>query len=229
MEKGRPLSGSPSYYDCLWVPCLLGCLNLCFNKCCCDAKTCDLVNDNVSDCCPNGLEVSDESEDNTKSGAMGQSTCSLYWPEMQSPLWVQLLFLMADHKTFLDLSSPKHYTDIVQISLFLPQAIPFWESLRSNQQVHRQYSHLTLTWCSKVHTFMIPVILPSGSGLGVCNKAIILRKTWRIIITQFLNICCFSKCYFCEISQGWESILLGIPTTSDPPTCLSLSSHLLHL
>lgn len=86
MEKGRPLSGSPSYYDCLWVPCLLGCLNLCFNKCCCDAKTCDLVNDNVSDCCPNGLEVSDESEDNTKSGAMGQSTCSLYWPEMQSPL-----------------------------------------------------------------------------------------------------------------------------------------------
>ena len=85
-RRGGPLSGSPSYYDCLWVPCLLGCLNLCFNKCCCNAKTCDLVNDNVSDCCPNGLEVSDESEDNTKSGAMGQSTCSLYWPEMQSPL-----------------------------------------------------------------------------------------------------------------------------------------------
>ena len=42
------------------------------------------------------------------------------------------------------------------------------------------------TWCSKVHAFMIPVILPSGSGLGVCNKAIIPRKTWKIIINSFL-------------------------------------------
>ena len=66
LEKGRPLSGSPSYYDCLWVPCLLGCLNLCFNKCCCDAKTCDLVNGNVSDCCPNGLGVSNKNEDRTQ-------------------------------------------------------------------------------------------------------------------------------------------------------------------
>ena len=109
---------------------------------------------------------------------MGQGTCSLYWTEVQSPLWVQLLFLMADYKTFFDLSSPRHYRDIVQISLFLPQAGPFWNSLGNNQQVCRQCSYLMPTWCSKVHAFMIPVILPCGSGLGVCNKAIILRKTW---------------------------------------------------
>lgn len=48
MEKVRPLPGSPSCYDCLWVPRLLGCLDLCFNKCCCDAKIHDLVNNNVS-------------------------------------------------------------------------------------------------------------------------------------------------------------------------------------
>ena len=125
---------------------------------------------------------------------------------------VQLLFLIADYKTFFDPSFPRHFTDIVQI-LLLPQAISFWETLGNNQQVHRQCSYLTVTRCSKGHALIIPVILPSGSGLGVRNKAIILRKTWRIIITQFLNICCFSKCYFCEISQGCESTLLGIPST----------------
>ena len=122
-----------------------------------------------------------------------------------------VLLLIADYKTFFDLYFPRHYIDIVQI-LFLPQAVPFWENLGNNQQVHRQCSYLTVTWCSKVHALIIPVILPSGSGLGICNKAIILRKTWRIIITQFLNICYFSKCYFGEISQGFESTLLGIPT-----------------
>ena len=45
MEKVRPLPESPSCYDCLWVPCLLGCLSLCFNKCCFDARVCGLVND----------------------------------------------------------------------------------------------------------------------------------------------------------------------------------------
>ena len=68
------------------------------------------------------------------------------------------------------------YTDIIHISLSLPQAFPFWASLGNSQQVHRQRSCLTPTWCSKVHAFMIPVILPSGSGLGVCNKVIILKK-----------------------------------------------------
>lgn len=48
MEKVKPLPESPSCYDCLWVPCLLGCLSLCFNKCCFDARICGLVNDNVS-------------------------------------------------------------------------------------------------------------------------------------------------------------------------------------
>lgn len=52
VERGRmevrPLPGSPSCYDCLWVTCLLGCLSLCFNKCCFNARIYDLVNDNVS-------------------------------------------------------------------------------------------------------------------------------------------------------------------------------------
>ena len=148
-----------------------------------------------------------------KSCATGWGTCSLYWTEVQSPLWVQLLFLIADYKTFFDLSFPRHYIDIVHISLFLPQAIPFWDSLRNNQQVGRQCSYPTPTPCSRVHAFMIPVILPSGSGLGVCNRAVILRKTWKKSSIRFLNICCFSRCYSCEISQGCESTLLGIPTT----------------
>ena len=113
---------------------------------------------------------------NMKSGATGQGTCSLYWTEVQSPLWVQLVFLIADYKTFLILSFPRHYTDIVQITLFLPQAIPFWASLGDNHQVRRQRSFLTPTWHSKVHDFMIPVILPSGSGLGVYNKIIVNKN-----------------------------------------------------
>ena len=99
-----------------------------------------------------------------------QGTCSLYWTGVQSPLWVQLLFLIADYKTFFDLSVLRHYTDIVQISLLLPQAIPFWDSLRSNQQVWRQCSYLTLTQCCKVYAFMIPVTLPSGSVTGYYSK-----------------------------------------------------------
>ena len=101
------------------------------------------------------------------------------------------------------------HTDIVQISLCSPQAVPFWASLRNNQR-----SCLVPSWCSKVHAFMNPVILPSGSGLGVYNKVIIL-KTWKISLTQFLT-CCVSRCCFWEISQGCESTLLGIPTTSSP-------------
>ena len=71
------------------------------------------------------------------------------------------------------------YTDIVQISLFLLQAIPFWASLGNSWQVLRQQSCLVPTQCSKVHAFMIPVIIPSGSDLGVCNKAIILKKNMK--------------------------------------------------
>ena len=85
------------------------------------------------------------------------------------------------------------------------QAVPFWESLRNNQKVRAGGVH---TW----HWPGVPKSMLSGSGLGVCNKVIILRKTW-IIVTQFLNIRRFSKCYFCEISQGCENTLLGIPTT----------------
>ena len=125
--------------------------------------------------------MSDENENNTKSGATGRGICSLCWTDVQSPLCVQLLFLIADYKTLFDLSFPRHYTDIVQIPLFLLQAFPFWESLRNTQQVCRLRSYLTLTQCSKVHAFMIPVILPSGYGLGVCNKAIILWKTGNMV------------------------------------------------
>ena len=112
---------------------------------------------------------------NTKSGATGQGTCNLYWTEVQSPLWVQLLFLIADYKTFLVLSFPRLYADIVQI-LFSPQAILFLANFGNNQQVHGQHSCLMPVQCSKVHSFMSPIILPSGSGLGVCNKEIIFKK-----------------------------------------------------
>ena len=128
---------------------------------------------------------------------MGQGTCSLYWTEVQSPLWVQLLLLTADYKTFLDLSFPRHCADIVQI-LFSPQAIPSWEGLGNSQQVCRRCSYLTLTRCSKVHAFMTPVILPSGSGLGVCKKAIILRKTWKMffIIVNTLSTVSWYMLFF---------------------------------
>ena len=111
---------------------------------------------------------------------MGREICSLYWTDVQSPLCVQLLFLIADYKTLFDLSFPRHHTDTVQIPLFLLQAVPFWENLRNTQQVCRLRSYLMPTRCSKVHAFMIPVILPSGSGLGVCTRQLFYEKheTW---------------------------------------------------
>ena len=158
----------------------------------------------------------------------GSGACSLCWTEVQSPLWVQLLLLTVDYKTFLDRSFPRHCTDIGQI-LFSPQAVPSWDGLGNSQQVCRRCSYLALTCCSKVHAFMTPVILPSGSGLGVCKKAIILRKTWKMFFiivdtssTQLLDICCFSRCYFYEISQGCECTLLEIPTTV---VCSSMRNH----
>ena len=128
---------------------------------------------------------------------MGQGAYRLCWTEVQSPLWVQLLLLTADYKTFLDLSFPRHCADIVQI-LFSPQAIPSWEGLGNSQQVCRRCSYLTLTRCSKVHAFMTPVILPSGSGLGVCKKAIILRKTWKMffIIVNTLSTVSWYMLFF---------------------------------
>ena len=65
----------------------------------------------------------------------GSGDLQLLWAEVQSPLCVRLLFLIADYKAFFDLSFPRHYIDIVQISLFLSQATPFWDSLGNNQQV----------------------------------------------------------------------------------------------
>ena len=74
------------------------------------------------------------------------------------------------------------YTDIVQISLFLLQAIPFWASLGNNWQVLKQQSCLMPTQCCKVHAFMIPVILLLGLALGFVTSRLFLRKTWKIII-----------------------------------------------
>ena len=148
---------------------------------------------------------------------MGQGTCSLYWTGVQSPLWVQLLFLVADYKTFFDLSVLRHYTDTVQISLLLPQAVPFWDSLGSNQQVRRQCSYLTATRCSKVHAFMIPVTLPSGSGLGVCNKAIILRKPWKKIInTVSLYMLFLQVLFLWNFSRLWKYLVRNSPYKSPP-------------
>ena len=139
---------------------------------------------------------------------MGQGTYSLYWTEVHCLLWVQLLFLIADYKTFFDLSFLRHYIDIVQISLFSLKSIPFWDSLGHNQQVRRQCSYLTPTQCSKVHAFMIPLIFSSGSGLGVCNKAIILRKTWKIIInTVSWYMLFFQVLFLWNFSRLWKYII----------------------
>ena len=93
------------------------------------------------------------------------------------------------------------HTDIVQISLCLPQAVPFWASLRNNQR-----SCLVPSWCSKVHAFMNPVILPSGSGLGVYNKVIIL-KTWKILINTVSNMLCFQVLFLWNFSRLWKYII----------------------
>ena len=55
---------------------------------------------------------------------MGQGACSLYWTEVQSPLWVQLLFRIADYKTFLSYLS-QDTTPTVQIPLFFPRPLTF--------------------------------------------------------------------------------------------------------
>ena len=69
-----------------------------------------------------------ELEQKTETGAMGQGTYSLYWTEVCSPLRVQLLLLTADYRTVFALSFLRHYIDIVRISLFSPQTIPFGQS-----------------------------------------------------------------------------------------------------
>ena len=74
------------------------------------------------------------------------------------------------------------FIDIVQLSLFLPQAVPFQASLGDNQQVCRPGAYLVF----QSPCFQDPDHIPSGSGLGVFNKAIILRKMWKIIINSFL-------------------------------------------
>ena len=112
----------------------------------------------------------------------GSGTCRLYWTEVQSPLWVQLLFLIADYKTFLILSFPRHYADIIQSSLFSPQAILFWASLGNDQEVRRQHSCLMPIWCSKVHSFMIQSYSLLSLALGFVTRRLFLRKTWKIII-----------------------------------------------
>ena len=73
-------------------------------------------------CCPNGLGTSDENEDNMKSSAMGHRTCGLCWTEVQSPLWVQLLFLIAHYKTFSDLTQDTTLT--YRSSCFHPRLLP---------------------------------------------------------------------------------------------------------
>ena len=128
-------------------------------------------------CCPNGPEASDENEDRTQNlmqwvrgpAASIGLRCRVH---SESSFYSKL----QTTRLFFILSFPRHCTDIVQISLFLPQASHFWASLRNNQQVCRQRSCLTLTQSYKVHAFMIPVILPSGSGLGVYNKIIVNKN-----------------------------------------------------
>ena len=64
-----------------------------------------------------------------------QGTSSLCWTEVQSPLWVQLLPLVADYKTVFDLTFPKtlhwHGPDLLA---FTP-GCSLLARLRNNQQV----------------------------------------------------------------------------------------------
>ena len=180
-------------------------------------------------CCCKGPGASEqwEWEQNTESGAVGRGPaasvglrCRVH-SESSCCSWL-------DYKTFLDLSFPRQGTDIGQISLFFPR--PFPRGMVSGT-VSKCVGGVH-TWprpAVKVHAFMTPVILPSGSGLGVCKKAIILRKTWKMFFiivdtssTQLLDICCFSRCYYYEISQGCECTLLEIPTTV---VCSSMRNH----
>ena len=119
---------------------------------------------------------------NTKSGATGQGTCNLYWTEVQSPLWVQVLFLIADYKTFLVLSFPRLYADIVQI-LFSPQAILFWANLGNNQQVHRQHSCLMQSSVPRSILSWAQSYFLLGLALEFVTR-LFLRKTWKIIINR---------------------------------------------
>ena len=68
-------------------------------------------------CCPNWSRSEQwEWRQNTKSVAMGPGTCNLCWTEVQSPLWVQLLFLIADYKTFSDFIFFKTHAVLIMYS-----------------------------------------------------------------------------------------------------------------
>lgn len=101
--------------------------------------------------CPNGPGTSDNNEDRIWiwSNGSGDLQPLLDWDAEStlSPAFVAKCRLQDFFKI---------WTDIVQISLFSPQAVPIWASLRNNQQLRRQRSCLMPTWCSKVHPSHTP-------------------------------------------------------------------------
>ena len=117
-----------------------------------------------------------------KSGAIGQGTCSLYWTEVQSPLWVHLLFLIAHYKTFFDLNFPKtpcwHSPDLV----FYPR--PFPSGLVSGTISKCVGSVLACRWPAVPRSMLSWAQSYSllSLALGFVTRRLFLRKTWKIII-----------------------------------------------
>lgn len=91
-------------------------------------------------------------------------------------------------------------TDMVPISLCCPRH-PFWAGLRNNQWAPTRWTGAPR---SRV---LSPRMLPSGSGLGVCNKEIILKKHMKIITQlDFLIYSVFQVLFLWDFSRLWHII-----------------------
>ena len=122
-----------------------------------------------------------------KPGAEGWGTCSLYWTEVRSPLgpaFVTGCRLRNCLRSCLSqdmccvnhlLLSVRADTDRPRSPVFT-QALPSWARLGNSRQAALMPG---VDPVLQGPHFPIPGILPSGSGLGVCNKEIILKKNMK--------------------------------------------------
>ena len=80
--------------------------------------------------------------------------------------------------------------------------------------------------------FHDPSHTPSGSGLGVCNKAIILRRTWKIIInTVSWYMLFFQVLFLWNFSRLWKYCISNSHYRIEPrsPAFLALQGGFLPL
>ena len=144
-----------------------------------------------------------------KSGAIGQGTCSLYWTEVQSPLWVQLVFLIADYKTFFDLNSPKtlHWYS-PDLLVFYPR--PFPPGLVSGTISKCVGSVLACRWPGVPRSMLSWAQSYSllSLALGFVTRRLFLRKTWKIIInTVSYYMLFFQVLFLWNFSRLWKYII----------------------